>query len=288
MFYIDDMIIKSLKENDHLDHLRQAFGVLQKYNMKLNPAKCLFGVTSGKFLGYLVIKRGIEVDPRQIKVVENIQSPRNVKEVQRLTGRLAALGRFISKYSEKSRPIFNSLQKGHQFEWTAECETALTDMKSYLSSAPLLSKPTPGEHLLLYLSVSSNSLSAVLVREELGHQHPVYYASRSMLDAETRYPQLEKLVLSLVMASGKLKPYFQAHTITVVTSFPLKSVLSKPDLSGRLVKWMVELGEYCLLFEPRTSIKSQVLIDFIANFSMDQMFAVEKELFEIRDDSLEC
>lgn len=109
--YIDDMIVELPREQDHLDHLRQAFGMLRKYGMKLNPTKCSFGVTSGKFLGYFVIKLGIEADPRQIKAVENIQSPKSVKDVQNLTNRLVALNRFISKYSDKSRPFFNTLRK---------------------------------------------------------------------------------------------------------------------------------------------------------------------------------
>ena len=123
--YIDDMLVKSLVATDHIKHLEQAFEVLKKYNMKLNPAKCSFGVTSGKFLGYLVTKRGIEANPDQIRSVLNIASPRCVKDVQKLTRRLAALSRFISKYSEKSRLFFDTLKKANNFEWTKECEDAL-------------------------------------------------------------------------------------------------------------------------------------------------------------------
>ncbi|KAH6835709.1 hypothetical protein C2S53_019141 [Perilla frutescens var. hirtella] len=107
----------------------------------------------------------------------------------------------------------------------------------------------------------------VLVREDEGRQDPVYYASRSLLDAETRYPQLEMLALALIMASRKMKPYFQSHSIKVVTEFPLRAVLRKPDLAGRLSKWAIELGEYDIGFVPQTSIKSQFLSDFIADFS---------------------
>lgn len=100
--YIDDTIVKSLKKQDHLDDLCQAFGILRIYDMNLNPAKCSFGVTSGKFLSYLVTKRGIEANRRQINAVENIQSLKCIKDVQKLTGRLATLIRFISKYFDKS------------------------------------------------------------------------------------------------------------------------------------------------------------------------------------------
>lgn len=283
--YIDDMIIKSLKVLDHLNHLHQAFAVLSKYGMKLNLVKCSFGVTSGKFWGYQVMKRGIEADPHQIRVVANIPSPKNIKKVLKLTGLLTALNIFISKYSDKSHNFFDTIKKGKSFDWTPECEAALSELKSYMSSPLLLSKPLSGENLLIYLYVSYRSSSAVLVREVDRRQHPIYYVSRSLLDAKTHYPRLEKLALALVMASQKPKPYFQSHSITVVTSFPLKVVLSRPDISGRLAKWAINLTEYGLSFEPHTIIKSQVLADFIADFSIDQQIAVEKEVFEISNGS---
>lgn len=135
----------------------------------------------------------------------------------------------------------------------------------------LLSKPLPGERLIIYLSVSTNSASAVLIREKESRQHLVYYISKAMADVEKIYPQLEKLDLALVMASRKLKPYFQSHNIIVVTSFPRKNILSKPDISGRLANWPIKLGEYDLMYEPRTSTKSQVLVYYIVDFSVDQI-----------------
>ena len=94
--YIDDMLVKSLEAEDHISHLKQAFSSLRKYNMKLNPTKCSFGVSPGKLFGYIVTHRGIEANPEKIRVIHSILSPKNVKEVQKLTGRMAALSRFIS------------------------------------------------------------------------------------------------------------------------------------------------------------------------------------------------
>ena len=95
--YIDDMLVKSLKATDHIQHLRQCFDVLNKYNMKLNPAKCTFGVTSGEFLGYIVTQRGIEANLKQIRAILELPSSRNAREVQRFIGRIAALNRFIAR-----------------------------------------------------------------------------------------------------------------------------------------------------------------------------------------------
>ncbi|XP_076881090.1 uncharacterized protein LOC143529107 [Bidens hawaiensis] len=154
--------------------------------MNLNPSKGVFVVTSGKFLGYLVMKRGIEASPEQVQAINNLKSPTNVKEVLKLTGRIAALNRFISKSSEKCKDFYGILRKNKKFEWTEKHELALQSVKNYLSSAPSLMKPLEREPLILYLAVSSNAISAVLVKDHEGNQHPVYYVSKSLIDAESR------------------------------------------------------------------------------------------------------
>ncbi|XP_070005257.1 uncharacterized protein [Nicotiana sylvestris] len=142
-----------------------------------------------------------------------------------------------------------------------------------------IARKTKGwERLLIYLIVSEVAVRAVLVREDEGKQSLIYYVSKSLLDAETRYPQLEKLALTLIMASRKLRPYFQCHPIAVVTAYPLHNILHKHELSGRLPKWAIELSEYNITYKPRTAIKSQVLDDFVADFSKGMQLEAEKEL----------
>ena len=143
----------------------------------------------------------------------------------------------------------------------------MQQLKCYLSSPPLLSTPTHGEALYLYLAVSDHAVSSVLIREEDGQQRPIYYTSKILLDAETRYLQLDKLALALVIASRKLSHYFQTFTIVVVTKHPLKALFRKTDFSGRISKWAVELGQYDIKYQPRTAIKAQVLADFIVEFT---------------------
>ena len=126
--YIDDMVVKSRKAEDHLQDLKEAFDILDVYNMKLNPAKCHFGVGAGKFLGYLVTKRGIEASPEQIKSIQNLKSLTNIKDVQRLTGRITALNRFISKSSEKCKDFNDILKKNKRFEWGQMHEKALQNL----------------------------------------------------------------------------------------------------------------------------------------------------------------
>ena len=141
--YIDDMLVKSTKVELHIAHLVKAFLILKEYNMKLNPAKCAFEVSTGKFLGFIVNNRGIEANPDKIKVMLDMPSPSSIKEVQRLIGRIAALNRFVSKASNKCQPFFQILKKS--FQWDARCEEAFAALKTYLSSPP----PPPPPSILV-------------------------------------------------------------------------------------------------------------------------------------------
>ena len=117
--YVDDMLVKSLRENDHLDDLQETFDTFRSYNMKLNPSKYVFGVTAGKFLGFMVSQRGIEVNPEKVQAIMELEPPRTVKEVQSLNGKIVALNRFVSKATDKCLPFFHTLKKS--FEWMDEC-----------------------------------------------------------------------------------------------------------------------------------------------------------------------
>ena len=134
--------------------------------MKLNPTKYAFGVTSGKFLGFMVSGCGIEANPEKIHAIQEMTAPRSIKEVQCLTGRIAALNRFVARSAERCLPFFQTLKQSKNFCWTSECQQAFEELKSYLSSPPLLAKPEPREELFLYLAVSPTVLAAILVKEE--------------------------------------------------------------------------------------------------------------------------
>ncbi|CAL2237149.1 unnamed protein product [Prunus armeniaca] len=118
------------------------------------------------------------------------------------------------------------------------------------------------------MAVSDSAVSSALIREELGAQHPVFYTSKALLDAETRYPKMEKLIFLLVVYARKLRPYYQAHWIIVITEFPLRSILHSPDASQRLMKWAIELSQYDLLYQPKTAIKARALADFVVEFTL--------------------
>jgi hypothetical protein len=198
--YVDDMLVKSTESVSHVHDLHEAFETLKQYRMKLNPAKCAFGVSSGKFLGYMVSSRGIEANPEKIQAILEMQSPKTKKQLQQLTGRLVALNQIISRSTDKCLPFFKILRKA--FEWSSECEEAFLQLKRYLMSSPLLSRTVPGEVLNLYLTVSPTAISVALIREDEGIHKPMYFVSKELHESEERYPQIEKLALLLAWPRG--------------------------------------------------------------------------------------
>ncbi|GJV23080.1 reverse transcriptase domain-containing protein [Tanacetum coccineum] len=234
--YVDDLVIKSHTKAEMLRDIDETFRTLRKINMKLNPKKCTFGAVEGKFLGYMISPEGIKPCPDKTEAVLQLPSPRTIKEVQSLNRKLASLNRFLSKSAERSLSLFKTLKKcikNSDFHWTPEAEQAFKQLKQHLSELPLLVAPKPKEELIVYLSATHGAISAVLMTERGTVQKP------------------------------GLRRYFQAHPIAVVTDQPIKQIISRPDVAGRLQKWNVMLGEHNITYRPRTSVKGKILADFL-------------------------
>ena len=161
--YIDDMVVKSKIVSEHIRDLANIFKILRGHKLRLNASKCSFGVGSGKFLSYMVTRRGIEVNPDQVRAINNLQPPRNPKEVQKLTGMTAALNRFISRSADRCRPFFLLMNKWKGFEWTEECAQAFQQLKDYLSHPPIMSSLEADEILFAYIVVAPHAVSLVLI-----------------------------------------------------------------------------------------------------------------------------
>jgi hypothetical protein len=300
--YVDDIVVKTKRGSTLVEDLTLVFDKLRATRTKLNPDKCVFGVSVGKLLGFLVSHRGIEANLEKIKAIEAMRLPARIKDVQKLTGSLAALSRFISRLAERALPFFKLLRKSGPFSWTEEAEQAFQELKQHLVSLPILVALEPGEPLYLYIAATSETMSMVLVTERMTQhplgsqkvpigegggptttmltegqesedsrptagvrtiQKPVYYVSEVLHEAKARYLETHKLIYAVLVASRKLRHYFQAHRVVVVTSYPLKAILHNSNATGNIAKWVAELTEFQLDFQLRHAVKRQVLADFI-------------------------
>ncbi|GKA12274.1 reverse transcriptase domain-containing protein [Tanacetum coccineum] len=238
--YVDDLVIKSHTEDAIVRYIEETFQTLREINMKLNPKKCTFRIEEGMFLRYIVSTRGLKVCPDKVDAVLILPSPKCLKDVQKLNGKLASLNTFLAKSTEKSLPFFKSLKKctkKSDFYWTTEAEEAFKQMKWLIAELPMLVAPVEKEELIVYLAAAKETVSVVPMTKREAKQMAVYFVSRALRGSKINYTSMEKLVFALV--------------------------LSRPEVVGRLEKWSIKLGEYVIHYRPRVSVKGQILADFI-------------------------
>nr|GEW17772.1 reverse transcriptase domain-containing protein [Tanacetum cinerariifolium] len=193
--YVDDLVVKSYTEAEMMRDIEETFRTLRKVNMKLNPKKCSFGLAEGIFLWYVITPEGIKPCPDKTAAVLQLPSPRTINE--------------------------------SDFRWTVEAEQAFQQLKQHWSELPLLVAPKPQEELIIYLFATYGAIIASLMTERGTTQTPIYFISRALQGPELNYSPMEKLVLSLVFAAKRLRRYFQAHPITVITDQPIKQVMTR-------------------------------------------------------------
>ncbi|XP_060968195.1 uncharacterized protein LOC133035834 [Cannabis sativa] len=192
--YVDDLVVKTKERTNHLDDLKRVFDRLRQHNFKMNPLKCAFGVTSGKFLGFIVRHRGIEIDPATIKAILEMPPPRNLRQLRGLQGKLAYIRRFISNLSGRCQPFSRLMQKNVPFIWDEACQNAFESIKKYLLHPPVLRAPILGKPLILYITSLDRSLGAMLAQNnEEGKEVALYYLSKTLVGAEQNYPPIEKV-----------------------------------------------------------------------------------------------
>ncbi|RVW90247.1 Retrovirus-related Pol polyprotein from transposon 17.6 [Vitis vinifera] len=208
--YIDDIVVKSKTREQHVLHLQEVFHLLRKYGMKLNPSKCAFGEQEG---------------------------------ATTLTGKLVALGRFIARFTDELRPFFLAIRKAGAHGWTDSCQNAFEKIKHCLMQPPILSSPIQRRNCICIWRYQNGQSAPFYSAAPPKEQKPIYYVSRALADVETRYSKMELTALALRSAAQKLRPYFQAHPVIVLTDQPLRNILHKPDLTGRMLQWAIELSE---------------------------------------------
>ncbi|GJZ57807.1 reverse transcriptase domain-containing protein [Tanacetum coccineum] len=247
--YMDDLVIKSSTEQEIMRDIKETFRTLREINMKLNPKKCTFGVDEGMFLGYKVNTKGIKVCPDKVEAVLSLPSPKCLKDVQKLNGKLASLNRFLSKSVEKSLPFFKALKKctkKSDFPCTAEAKAAFKQMKKLIAELPTLPAPMEKEEPIVYLVAAQEAVSAMLMTKREANQMPVYFVSRALQGPEINYTPVEKLVLALVH-------HPQVNGLAERANRSLGEGI-KARLDKRSKDWMEEIPH--VLWAHRTMIKS--------------------------------
>jgi ribonuclease HI len=279
--YVDDIIVKSTKQENHIADLQETFANFRQAGLKLNPDKCVFGVKNGKFLGCLVQTKGIKANQNTIEAILQMEPPNTKKGAQRLAGRLASLNRFISRSTERNVPFFEILKSAEVFQWGLAQQRAFEELKQYLIDLTTLTPPSLEAPLLLYVAASHSAVSAALVQEkqdgQVKKQEPVYFVSEVLSLSKKNYTELEKVLYAVLMPSRKLRHYFQAYHIIVPWSQPLKDIMRNSEATGRIGKWAAELNEFSIDYVHRSSIQSQALADFIADWTPGAQEEVTKD-----------
>jgi len=204
---VDDMIAKSRSKESHVDDLRKLFTRLRKFKLRLNPAKCTFGVKSGKLLGFMVSQKEIKVDPKKVRAILEMPPPSTEKEVHGFLGRLNYIARFISQLTATCETIFKLLRKNKLIEWNDDCQEDFEKIKQYLQNPLILIPPVPGKPLIMYLTVLDNSMGCVLGQHDNSgkKEHTIHYLSKKFTDCETRYSLLERTCCPLAWAAHRLR-----------------------------------------------------------------------------------
>ena len=236
--YVDEIVVNSKSRKDHLGILRKVFERCCLYKLKMNPLKCAFGVFTGKFLGFLVHNRWINVDPAKASAIATMKPPTSHKELKSFLGRLSYIKRFILGLAAVTSTFSPLMKKGVPFDWFVKCQEAFEKIQTIMTKLPTVCALIAGKSLRLYLTANSQAIGALVAQEDdSGTKQRIYYVSRGLKDAETRYSVVKRACLAFVYVSQCLRYYFLAHRIQLMTkSNPIKSLLHRPVLLGGLTQ----------------------------------------------------
>lgn len=250
--YLDDIIVASTNFDQHVRDLQQVFDSLRSAGFMLKLSKCHFAKSSLKFLGHVISKEGVTVDPDKVSALSQMPKPTNVTEVRSFIGGASYFRRFIRDFASIAKPLTDLTKADTPFLWTSECETAFTTLLSQLSTAPILAYPDWTQPFTLATDASYSGLGACLTQCIDGIERPVLFASRKLSDEETRYAVTEIEGAAVVWAFKLLRPYLLGKPFKLITDhIALRSWLTKTNLGGRLARWSLILQEFDFTVEYR-------------------------------------
>jgi hypothetical protein len=243
--YLDDIIVSTPDFETHLNILRIVFDKLKKAGLTLKESKCEFCKPELRYLGYVVNRQGLNVDPAKVSAVVDMPQPKGVRDVRRLIGMMSWYRRFVPNFSTMVAPLTNLTKKKTRFTWTPECEGAFSEVKNALVNAPILSCPNFSYPFTLQCDASDVGIGAVLTQNIDGKEQVICYLSRALLPAEQRYSTTEKECLSVIYAIERLRCYLEGTRFTVVTDhYSLLWLNNLKDPLGRVGRWVMRLQAF--------------------------------------------
>ena len=243
--FIDDFAVFS-RWVEHLDYLRKTFQRCRETKLKLHPGKCFFGMLAGLLLGHIVSRKGIAVDVAKVIVMLALLAPTNLRELRGFLGCVGYYRRFIENYARLAMPLTELLKKEEEYLWTEIRQQAFEELKRRLVTAPILAPPDWSKSFHVTLDASGWCVGAILWQlDDEGRERPIYYASRQMNPAEKNYTTTEREALAVIYACKKFRHYLLGYKVIFHTDHDsLKYLVNKPDLSGRLARWILLLQEF--------------------------------------------
>jgi RNase H-like domain found in reverse transcriptase/Reverse transcriptase (RNA-dependent DNA polymerase)/Integrase zinc binding domain/Integrase core domain/Zinc knuckle len=246
MPYMDDILIFSHDIKNHVEDVRRVLQRFSENGLRLKLKKCQFGLSSVKYLGHVVSKDGIQVNPEKVECVLAMSAPKNVKMLQSFLGLCNYYNKFIPSYAKICKPFFHLLRKGVSYVWSDECEQAFVTMKQRLTSAPVLMTPDFSKPFTIHTDASMDGVGAILSqKDDNGHEHPIIYISRALKPAEKNYHTTHQELLAVMFALKKFRPYILGQKINIFTDHqPLVHIRDTKEMSGRLARWLLYMEPY--------------------------------------------
>ena len=264
MGYLDDIIIFSRSEEEHLDHIEQVFKRLEEAGLKLSLEKCSFFKKHIQYLGHLLSEEGIQPLPEKLESIAKMPRPKNQKEVKQFLGLIGYYRKFVPRFADISRVLNKLTRKDEDFEWTPECDKCFNMLKDYLQEAPILRYPNPEARYVLYTDASKYAYAGVLTQTMDGTDHPIAYVSGLFRGSQLNWAALTKEAYAIYMSVKKLSFYLDSARITVRSDhLPLKKFLEKNTMNAKVNNWAVELESQKIDFVFIPGIKN-VLADTLS------------------------
>ena len=266
--YMDDITVYGENFEECLVNLETILHRCIEENLVLNWEKCHFMVSQGIVLGHIISEKGIEVDKAKVDLISKLPPPTNVKTVRQFLGHAGFYMRFISDFSKIAKPLYKLLEKDATFEWDSECQQRFEELKAYLTNAPIVRAPNWQFPFEVMCDVSDLAVGAVLRQREEEKSYVVYYASKTLNEAQRNYTTTEKELLTVVYVLDKFRAYWLGAEILIFTDHSaLKYLLTKQNAKARLIRWVLLLREFNLQIWDKNGVEN-VVVDHLSRLTI--------------------